>query len=154
MALTTRKLFYIEDRLLQMPGLYGLWTACFAATLSVLATDKVTGPSRDFLLYTTLLSTLYCSLASANSIYGNQRPSSLLLMAGPIHQYSFWLLLAYYHGDVYGADPVGIMNGVNTGLVAAFNLDLLVKTWLLAIWPEKYKNYIQDAAGPAGNIEI
>ena len=154
MTLTTQKLFYMEDRLLQMPGLYGLWTACFAATLSVLATDKVTGPSRDFLLYTTLLSTLYCSLASVNSIYGNQKPSSLLLMAGPIHQYSFWLLLAYYHGDVYGADPVGIMNGVNTGLVAAFNLDLLVKTWLLAIWPEKYKNYIQDAAGPAGNIEI
>tara|TARA_Y100001970_G_scaffold157850_1_gene193079 strand:+ start:1361 stop:1795 length:435 start_codon:yes stop_codon:yes gene_type:complete len=144
----------MEDRLFKMRGLYGMWTTCFVATMSVLATDEVIGSSRDFLLYTTLLSTLYCAVASVNSIYGNNTPSSMLLIAGPIHQYSFWLLLAYYHGDVYGSDPVGIMNGVNTGLVTAFNLDLLVKTWVLAIWPEMYKNYLQDVAGPEDISEV
>ena len=78
----------------------------------------------------------------------------MLLIAGPIHQYSFWLLLAYYHGDVYGSHPVGIMNGVNTGLVTTFNLDLLVKTWMLAIWPEKYRNYIHDAGEPMDISEV
>ena len=144
MPLTTKTLFAMEDRVMQTRGLYGMWTACFISALSALGADETIGPSRDFLLITTVFSTLYISLSSYNTIYGNGKPSSMLLIAGPIHQFTFWLMLAYYRGDVYGSHPVGVMNAVHTTLVAMFNLDLLVKTWLLAVKPEKYLNYLND----------
>ena len=67
----------------------------------------------------------------------------MLLMAGPVHQYTFWLLLAYYRGLVYGTHSLGVMNVIQTVLVSLFNLDLLVKTWILALHPEKYANYLR-----------
>ena len=145
MPISIQTLFAMEDRVMQMRGLYTLWTCCYVAALSALGTDTTTGPSRDFLLYTTLLSTLYTALASYNTIYGNGKPSSMLLMVGPVHQYSFWLLLAYYRGDVYGKSPVEVMNTVHTALVAFFNLDLFVKSWLLACAPQKYLNYLKPS---------
>ena len=67
----------------------------------------------------------------------------MIMMTGPIHQFCFWLLLAYYRGDVYGKDPAGVMNVIHTVLVSLFNLDLVVKTWILALHPEKYANYLR-----------
>ena len=148
----TRHLFALEDRYLKMPGMYFLWTCCFVSSLGCLGGDETLGVSRDFLLYTSVLSTLYCSMASYNTVYGNGKPSSMLLMAGPLHQYTFWLLLAYYRGDVYGEHPVGVMNTVHTVLVSFFNLDLLVKTWFLAVNPEEYNEYVLPSA-PVAQIE-
>lgn len=150
---STETLFMMEDRILRMRGLYAMWTCCYVAALSALGTDTTTGPSRDFLLYTTLLSTLYTALASYNTIYGNGKPSSMLLMVGPVHQYSFWLLLAYYRGDVYGKSPVEVMNTVHTALVAFFNLDLFVKSWLLACAPHKYQKYVFDSGDEGALVE-
>ena len=152
MPISASTLFAMEDRLMKMRGLYTMWCCCFAAALGALGSDTTTGPSRDFLLITSAFSTLYCSLASYNTIYGNGKPSSMLLMAGPVHQYTFWLLLAYYRGDVYGSNPVGVMNAVHTSLVSVFNLDLFVKTWLLACHPQKYLDYI-EAEQEADNDE-
>ena len=143
MQLSMKTLFAMEDRVLKMPGLYAMWTVLFLSNLVVLGTDTTQGASRDFNLYTTALSTIYCSLASYNTIYGNKKPSSMLLMAGPVHQYTFWLLLAYYRGLVYGTHSLGVMNVIQTVLVSLFNLDLLVKTWILALHPEKYANYLR-----------
>ena len=153
-CLTTRNLFAMEDRLLRMPGLYALWTAVFVSNLAALGSDATTGASRDFNLYTTVLSTLYISLSSYNTIYGNRKPSSMLLMAGPIHQYTYWLMLAYYQGHVYGSHPVGVMNVVHTVLVSIFNLDLVVKTWLLAVNPTTYLQYLEDEHEPPLELEL
>ena len=144
MPFTTKTLFMMEDSIMQMPGLYAMWTACFIAALSALGVDTTTGSSRDFLLITTVFSTLYCALASYNTIYGNGKPSSMLLIAGPIHQFTFWLMLAYYRADVYGSHPIGVLNIVNTVLVSVFNLDLIIKTWLLAVTPKKYLDYLSN----------
>ena len=138
------KMFALEDRYMKMPGLYGLWTALFIANLAVLGHDTTTGASRDFNLYSSLLSTLYCGVASWNTIYGTKKPSSMLLMVGPIHQYSFWLLLAYYRGAVYGSHPLGVLNVVYTVVVGAFSLDMMAKTWYLSISPKVYLDYVED----------
>ena len=143
MPLSMQTLFSMEDRVMRMRGLYAMWTCCYVSVLSALGTDATTGPSRDFLLYTALLSTLYTGASSYNTIYGNGKPSSMLLMVGPLHQYSFWLLLAYYRGNVFGSSPVEVMNTVHTVMVAFFNLDLFVKTWLLACAPQKYLDYLK-----------
>ena len=143
-SVSMQTLFAMEDRVLKMPGLYAMWTTLFLTNLVVLGTDTTTGVSRDFNLYTTALSTIYCSLASYNTIYGNKKPSSMLLMAGPVHQYTYWLLLAYFRGLVYGSHAIGVMNVVHTVLVAIFNLDLVIKSWVLAIHPNKYQTYLED----------
>ena len=141
---TTRNLFAMEDRVLKMPGLYAMWTALFISNLAALGSDDTVGASRDFNLYTNVLSTIYCGLASYNTIYGNAKPSSMLLMAGPVHQYTSWLLMAYYRGAVFGTHPVGVMNVIQTVLVSLFNLDLIIKTWFLTLKPETYHQYLED----------
>jgi hypothetical protein len=151
---TVRNLFAMEDRVLRMPGLYTLWTAIFVSNLAALGSDATTGASRDFNLYTSVLSTFYISVSSYNTIYGNKKPSSMLMIAGPIHQYTYWLMLAYYQGHVYGSHPVGVMNVVNTVLVSLFNLDLVVKTWLLAVNPGTYTQYLEDEPESSLDIEL
>tara|TARA_Y100000590_G_C15624112_1_gene978698 strand:+ start:198 stop:665 length:468 start_codon:yes stop_codon:yes gene_type:complete len=150
---THKTLFAMEDRVMKMPGLYVMSFCCYIAALSALGTDTTTGPSRDFLLATTALSTLYWGVSSANSIYGNGKPSSLLMIAGPVHQFTFWLLLAYYRGDVYGKQPAGVLNAVHTAMVGLFNLDLIVKTWLLAVNPNKYLEYVNEKTDQPLEVE-
>tara|TARA_Y100000817_G_scaffold22927_1_gene16570 strand:- start:1803 stop:2237 length:435 start_codon:yes stop_codon:yes gene_type:complete len=139
-----KTLFALEDTYMRMPGLYALWTTLFITNLAVLGVDSTTGPSRDFNLYTSLLSTLYCGAASYNTIYGNGKPSSMLMMVGPIHQYCFWLLLAFYQGDVYGKHELGVLNAVYTAVVGLFSLDMVAKTWFLAATPKKYLDYVKQ----------
>ena len=157
-----KTLFAMEDRVLKTPGLYFMSFCCYIGSLACLAENghaadhEHTGvdPCRDFLLYTSLLSTLYWSVSSANTIYGNGKPSSMIMMTGPIHQFCFWLLLAYYRGDVYGKDPAGVMNVIHTVLVSLFNLDLVVKTWILALHPEKYTNYLREGDAGGGTDTV
>ena len=154
MPISTQTLHAMEDRVMQTRGLYFMSFCCYVASLGCLAAEghaadhehSEVDPCRDFLLYTSLLSTLYWGVSSANTIYGNGKPSSLIMMAGPIHQFSFWLLLAYYRGDVYGKEPAGVMNTIHTVLVGCFNLDLLIKTWLLAWNPKNYLDYVKPPA--------
>ena len=148
---STETLFMMEDRIMKTRGLYFMSFCCYVASLACLAAeghDDGHGENcRNFLLATSLLSTLYWSVSSVNTIYGNGKPSSMIMIAGPVHQFSFWLLLAYYRGDVYGKDPAGVLNTVHTALVGAFNLDLFVKTWLLACAPHKYLEYVFNSGG-------
>ena len=139
-----KKLYALEDTYMRMPGLYALWTTLFITNLAVLGVDGTTGPSRDFNLYTNLLSTLYCGASSYNTIYGNGKPSTMLMVVGPVHQYCFWLLLAFYQGDVYGSHELGVLNAVCTGIVGLFSLDMVAKTWLLAVNPKKYLDYAKE----------
>ena len=142
MCLSADKLFMLEDGVMKHPGLYGMWTILYVVNLICLAVDTTTGPVRDFNILCSLLSTIYTAVSSYNSIYGNNMPSSMLLMAGPIHQYSTWLLLTYYRGDVYSTSPVGSLNAVYTFVVGVFTLDMVVKTWTVAINPDYYLNYV------------
>lgn len=134
----------LEDKILKQPGLYGMWSILYLANIITLCTDSVQGPVRDFNLYTSLLSHIYTSVSGANVIYGNKKPSSLLMIAGPLHQYTFWMLLAYYRGNVYGSSPVGVINVIHTVVVAIFTLDMVVKTWLLSINPNSYLDYVNE----------
>ena len=158
---STDTLFMMEDRIMKTRGLYFMSFCCYVGSLVCLAADgheaghehAEVDPCRDFLLYTSLLSTIYWSISSANTIYGNGKPSSMIMVAGPIHQFSFWLLLAYYRGNVYGKEPAGVMNTVHTALVGTFNLDLLVKTWLLACAPHKYLQYVFNSGEEGATVE-
>mgnify|MGYP006240615833 CR=1 FL=1 len=66
----------------------------------------------------------------------------MLLTAGPVHQYSTWLLLAYYRGNVYSSSPLGIYNGVVTVVIGVFTADMVMKTWIVAINPKYYLDYV------------
>ena len=144
MCLSADKVFMLEDRVMKHPGLYGMWTILYVVNLICLAVDTTTGPTRDFNILCSILSTIYTAVSSYNSIYGNNMPSSMLLMAGPIHQYSTWLLLAYYRGDVYcHHSAVGSLNAVYTFVVGVFTLDMVIKTWRLAINPDYYLDYVK-----------
>ncbi len=142
MCLSADKLFKLEDGVMKHPGLYTMWTILYIVNLLCLSLDSTTGSIRDFNLICSLLSTIYTAVSSYNTIYGNKMPSSMLLMAGPIHQYSTWLLLTYYRGDVYSTSPVGSLNAVYTFVVGVFTLDMVVKTWTVAINPDYYLNYV------------
>ena len=72
-------------------------------------------------------------------------PSTMLLIAGPIHQYSFWLLFAYYGADdVLTSSAVGVMNYIFVCVVGFFSIDMIMKTWFSSIYPLSYKSYVAE----------
>ena len=136
-------LFKVEDQVLKLPGLYLLWTILFVSNFVCLLVDDSEGEHRDFNLITNLLSVIYGAVASVNNIFGNTFPSTMLLIAGPIHQYSFWILFAYYGAsDVLTSSAVGIMNYIFVCIVAFFSIDMISKTWYTSINPFSYRNYL------------
>ena len=136
------KLFQLEDKWLKLPGLYTVWTILYIANLYVLLSDNTSDNSRNFNVCSNVLSVIYSGVSSYNNIYGNGKPSSMLLMAGPIHQYSHWLFFAYFGGtNVLGTHPIGIMNWVGCIVVGIFTLDMIIKTWVVSIYPKYYTNY-------------
>lgn len=141
----TKTLFMMEDRILGQCGLYTMWTMLYISNLIVLFVDDTIGPSRDFNIIANGLSVLYCGASCANMIYGNKLPSTMMLTIGPIHQYIFWLLFAYYGGDaVLGSHPIGVYNWVTLFIVGLFTLDMVVKSWYLSIHPSRYIKYMGE----------
>jgi hypothetical protein len=150
--MSTQLIFKLEDKIMRQPGLYAMWTGLFIANLAALLTDNTQGVSRDFNITVNMLSLLYGSFASWNNIFGNKKPSTMLLTAGPIHQYGHWLLFGYYGGsDVLGGHPIGVMNWVSVVLVGLFTADMVFKTWYLAFVPDRYRQYIAEEAGEAAD---
>uniref|UniRef100_A0A6C0C4B6 Uncharacterized protein n=1 Tax=viral metagenome TaxID=1070528 RepID=A0A6C0C4B6_9ZZZZ len=139
-----RKLHYPEDNVLGQPGLYTFWTLLYIASITSLSVDTTTGNSRDFLLIMSAISTLFPAFSGINAIYGNKLPSTMFLVIGPMYQYFFWQMLAYYRTDVYGTHPIGVMNGVFTGFSALFTVDAVIKTWLLTTNTKAYLEYSEE----------
>tara|TARA_A100001015_G_C15035798_1_gene736153 strand:+ start:2765 stop:3244 length:480 start_codon:yes stop_codon:yes gene_type:complete len=133
----------MEDKIMRQPGLYLMWTILFVVNLICLSIDSTTGPIRDFNVMAQFLSTIYSLVSSVNNIYGNKLPSTMLLTAGPVHQYTTWLLLAYYRGNVYSSSAIGIYNGVVTVVIGIFTADMVIKTWTVAINPKYYLDYVE-----------
>ena len=142
----TKNLFLMEDTIFRQCGLYTMWTCLYIVNLAVLFVDDTKGPSRDFNVITNGLSVIYCGLSSANVIFGNKLPSTMLLIGGPIHQYLFWMLFAYFGGSsVLGSHPIGSFNWLSLFVVGLFTLDMMVKTWFLSVNPDSYLKYIKDS---------
>ncbi len=147
-----QKLFYLEDKLMKLPGLYLMWTILFVANFVSLLVDDTQGVIRNFNIFTNSVSVIYCSIASVNNIYGNQLPSSTLLIAGPVHQYLHWLLFAYFGGtDVLSSSAVGVMNWISLFVVGIFSIDMIIKTWILSINPNYYTNYLKQITEKQNN---
>lgn len=148
-------LFALEDNIFKLPGLYSIWSCLFISNFVVLLTDSTVGACRDFNVWANGLSVLYCGFASINTIYGNGMPSTMLVTIGPIHQYAYWLLFAYYKPDeVLGDHPLGVMNWVHTIVVGLFTLDMMVKTWYITLYPDTYKQYLNKSAQTVPQTEI
>lgn len=137
-------LFMFEDKIIKDPGLYFLWCTIFFINMIVLCIDNTSGPSRDFNVISSIISTIYLPMTSINNVYGTGKPSFGLITAGPVHQYSTWLLLAYYQGAVYGSNPLGIMNCVYTIIVGLFSIDMFTKTWYSVLYTSDFVAYIKD----------
>ena len=139
-------LFYLEDKLMKYPGLYAMWTCLFISNFVILLEDNTRDLSRDFNIWANVLSVLYCGFASYNNIYGNGLPSTMLVTIGPIHQYAYWLLFAYFGpNNILGDHPIGVINWVSSILVGCFTLDMIFKTWYLTLYPDSYRNYVKDS---------
>lgn len=139
-------LFYPEDNIFKLPGLYLLWTCIYVSNLVVLFVDGTEDESRSFNMIANGLSVVYCGAAGMNSIFGTRLPSTMFVTAGPLHQYLYWMLLAFYKPkNVLGSHPIGVMNWVSTFVVGLFTLDMVVKTWMVSIYPETYLKYVKDS---------
>ena len=141
---TISKLHKMEDDVMRMPGLYTFWSMLYVCCVASLSVDDTTGPSRDFLMILAGISTIFPAFAGLNQIYGNKLPSTMFLTVGPIYQYIFWQLLAYYRADVYGSHPVGVLNAVFTAFSALFTVDTIVKTWTLTCNTQLYLDYVKS----------
>ena len=138
-------LFYLEDVIFKQYGLYALWTMIYVSNFVVLLCDGTNDESRDFNVLVNGFSVIYSGIASANVIYGNKLPSTLLLVGGPIHQYLYWIIFAYYKGSpVLGRHPIGVMNWISTVIVGIFTLDMVFKTWLLSFNSNYYAQYVNN----------
>ncbi len=138
-------MFKIEDKIIRLPGLYALWSVIFVANLVSLFVDDTTGPVRNFNILANGFSVIYPAAASINNIYGNALPSTVLVSAGPLHQYLFWMLFAFFGGnDVLSNSALGTMNWISLYVVGGFSLDMFFKTWYVALKREKYLEYVKD----------
>ncbi|VVU94470.1 hypothetical protein CPAV1605_192 [seawater metagenome] len=150
----SEKLFILEDKIMKLPGLYAMWSVLYIANFVVLLSDDTQGKSRDFNVWSNAASVIYCSLASVNTIFGNKMPSTMLLMAGPVHQYLHWLLFAYYGGpDVLGSHAIGVMNWISVFVVGIFTIDMIIKTWLITLKPDFYNQYVRNHLNAVNNNE-
>ena len=148
-------IFKLEDEVVNSMGLYTLWWVLNLANVVVLLTDLNMGDTRDFNIIVSILSTLYVCCMNMNTIYGNGLPSSMLLIVGPIHQYSFWMLLCYFGpGNVLDDSPIGKMNITYCVVVGLFTLDMIVKSWYLTIFPDSYRKYVKDTCETPETTEI
>lgn len=144
----TKTLHMMEDKIMGHLGLYTMWTMFFISNLAVLAEDHTRGASRDFNIIANGLSVLYVSASNLNMIYGNRLPSTMMLTIGPIHQYLFWMLFIYYGpGDVLGSHPIGVYNWISLFVVGMFTADMVLKSWLLTVDPQKYRDYVVEKCG-------
>ena len=141
---TISKLHKMEDDVMRMPGLYTFWSILYICSVASLSVDDTTGPSRDFLMILAGISTIFPAFAGLNQIYCNKLPSTMFLTVGPIYQYIFWQLLAYYRADVYGTHPVGVLNAVFTAFSALFTVDTIIKTWTLTCNTQLYLDYVKS----------
>tara|TARA_B100000941_G_C28430086_1_gene513732 strand:- start:441 stop:902 length:462 start_codon:yes stop_codon:yes gene_type:complete len=138
-------LFKIEDKIIRLPGLYTLWTIIFVANLVSLFVDDTTGPVRNFNIIANGFSVIYPAAASINNIYGNGLPSTVLVSAGPLHQYLFWMLFAFFGGkDVLSDSELGTMNWISLIVVGGFSADMWIKTWYVALNRDKYLEYVKE----------
>ena len=151
--MTSDVLYCLSDQIMKSAGLYFMWCVLYLVNVIVLFSDSngVPGDSnvhatncRSFNVWTSLISHVYLVVSSANLIYGNKLPSTFMHIAGGFHQYSFWLLLGYYGGDVFHEwCPVAIVNVVYCFVVAIFTVDTIVKSWHLTLWPDSYEQYTE-----------
>jgi len=135
------KLYKPEDDIMKNPGLYTFWTALYVCVLACMSVDDTVGNGRDFLMIMSGVSTIFPAFSGLNQIYGNRLPSTMFLTMGPIYQYLYWQLLAYYRADVYGTNPIGVLNVVFTVFAGLFTADMVIKTWSFTINPQLYLNY-------------
>jgi len=148
-------LFLVEDKIFKQAGLYALWTLIFVSNFVVLLCDGTVDESRHFNVLVNGFSVVYGSVASVNTIYGNKLPSTLLLVGGPLHQYLYWILFAYFKGTpVLGRHPIGVMNWVSTVVVGFFTLDMVIKTWVVTLYPNSYLEYSKNNDLVDSSLEI
>lgn len=134
----------MEDQIVRGPGLYAMWTVLYIINLVCLCVDPTEGNARNFNLITSLLAHVYLVVSAWNNIFGTMMPSTFLTIAGSLHQYSFWLLMAYYQGDVYADfNAVGISNVIHTVTVAIFSVSMLFSTWGITMYPNIYREYVE-----------
>lgn len=139
------KIFAVEDRFVKGPGLYGLWSLIYLVNIIVLFSDNTAGNARMFNLLSSLFSHIYLAVSAANNIWGTRKPSSMMLVAGPVHQYAFWLLFAYYGGDVFcNFSTLGVMNIVHCIVVGLFTIDMIIKSWTTTVWADDYRRYATE----------
>ena len=136
------KLHTFEDKCMRMHGLYLFWTSLYISSLSCLLVDDTKDSSRDFLFILSSVSNIFPVFAGLNLVYGNNIPSTMFNCVGPLFQYFFWQLLAYYQADVYGPHPIGILNAVFTCMTTLFTVDMLAKTWAMTLNPKTFKEYL------------
>ena len=141
---TMKNLHYMEDKVMTMPGLYVMWTILYAGSVACLATDTGNEMGRNYLMITGGLSCLYNAVTGVTMVYGNKLPSSMMLITNPLFLYLYWQLLAYYRGCVYGMTPAGVMNAINSSIMGLFTVDMLIKSWLYAVYPNSYDVYVRD----------
>lgn len=146
--------FKMEDNIIKLPGLYALWTVLFISNFVAMLVDSTTGAVRNFNLFANIISVIYPGVASWNNIFGNRLPSTLLLIGGPIHQYTYWFLFSYFGGSsVLSGSPLGVLNWVSLFVVGLFSIDMIIKTWYTTINPIKYLEYAQGKVQEEREVE-
>ena len=151
-------IYCLSDQVIRTPGLYLLWSVLYIANIVCLCTDYEGLPGdsnishqncRNFNLFVSLFSHVYLVVSSWNSIYGNNIPSSFMHVSGSLHQFSFWLFVSYYAGDIFGSmGPVGVLNTIYCVVVAFFTFDTIIKSWHLVLYPETYREYVKKWSKP------
>ena len=138
---TMKSLHKLEDKFLGMAGLYTLWTVLYVSSLISLSVDDEDSVARNFLMLSSGMSCGYTAISSIVKIHGNGLPSSMMLIGNPVFLYVYWLLVVYNRGNVYGSSPSGVMNLINSIIMGLFSVDMLLKSWLYALYSSSYNKY-------------
>ena len=136
-------LHYVDDKLLGYRFGYFFWLSLYIVNVVVLSVDSTTGPQREYLTNTSLMSVLTLVYYSFNQFKGN--PASVPgLHAGGAEALARLLYAAHLDwSEIVGTNTIGVWNFVLLVVAGLFGVSKLGEN-IHTLWnPNVYLEYVQ-----------
>tara|TARA_B100001057_G_C22308565_1_gene741155 strand:- start:159 stop:611 length:453 start_codon:yes stop_codon:yes gene_type:complete len=137
-------LHYVDDKVFGYRRGYFFWLALYIVNLVVLSVDDATGPQRDYVTYTSLMSCLTLVYYSYNQFIGNPGSVPGQHAAGAEGLARMILAAHYRWGDLVGSNPLGVWNVVLLALGGTFGLTKLGENLHSIYNRQVYLTYVDE----------
>lgn len=137
-------LHYFDDKIFGYRRGYIFWLVLYIVNLAVLSVDDTTGPQRDYVTYTSLMSCLTLVYYSYNQFIGNPGsvPGQHAAGAEGLARMIFAAHCGW--GNLVGTNPLGVWNVVLLALGGTFGVSKLGENFHSIYNRQVYLTYVDE----------